>query len=175
MTKISNNKLEICEFCGKTFPAKINLSHHIARNHKKINLNSAELDTLNFQHQCVQCFKVFETAKSLQSHITKSHAKYACDKCGRMVGNKHRARHMQQFHTAPENRKNKCEICGKGFSTNQSLRDHVNIHTGERPYACKICGKKFASSGNKQMHLRTTHLGYKRIKKSLLFENSNTN
>ena len=60
----------------------------------------------------------------------------------------------------PEKRKYMCEHCAKGFSTNQALKDHVNIHTGERPYSCKFCGKTFASSGNKQMHVRTTMLGH---------------
>ena len=54
----------------------------------------------------------------------------------------------------PEKRKYKCEHCAKGFSTNQALKNHVDIHTGERPYICKFSGKTFTSIGNQQMHAR---------------------
>ena len=76
----------------------------------------------------------------------------------------HKLTNVQQYHVNPENRKYKCGHCAKGFSTNQALKDHVNIHTEETPYICKFFGQTFASSGNKQMHVRTTHLGHKRSK-----------
>ena len=114
--------------------------------------------------ECPHCHKIFKTPIHLASHISALHKKYPCDLCGLMIANKHKLRHFQQYHVDPEKRKYKCDHCGKGFSTSQALKDHVNIHTGERPYVCKFCGKSFASSGNKQMHVRTTHLGHKRSK-----------
>ena len=69
-------------------------------------------------------------------------------------------RNVQQYHVNPEKRKYMCEHCAKGFSTNQALKDHIDIHTGERSYICKFGGKAFASSGNRQIHVRTTLLGH---------------
>ena len=55
-----------------------------------------------------------------------------------------------------------CETCGASFFEKAKLRDHTNIHTGEKPFICKTCGKAFAGNGNLRMHERTTHEGYKR-------------
>jgi uncharacterized Zn-finger protein len=38
----------------------------------------------------------------------------------------------------------KCDICGKGFSENGNLQNHISIHTGDAPYTCDICGKRFS-------------------------------
>jgi len=40
-------------------------------------------------------------------------------------------RHMQS-HMPDELKKYKCDICSKGFPTNQHFKDHKNIHTGEK-------------------------------------------
>jgi KRAB domain-containing zinc finger protein len=37
----------------------------------------------------------------------------------------------------------KCDVCGKGFSENNSLQKHIRTHTGDKPYKCDICGKMF--------------------------------
>ena len=42
----------------------------------------------------------------------------------------------------------------------QKLRDHKNVHTGEKPYKCKYCSTCFASVGNHRMHERKVHEGY---------------
>ena len=77
----------------------------------------------------------------------------------------HMLRHNDQYHTAPEERRYKCEICSKGFSTKQRLTDHVHTHTGEKPYTCQYCGKGFANSSGCRLHVRFTHLGQKRLRK----------
>jgi predicted nucleic acid binding AN1-type Zn finger protein len=38
----------------------------------------------------------------------------------------------------------KCDVCGKVFSQNGTLQNHISIHTGDGPYKCDICGKVFS-------------------------------
>jgi KRAB domain-containing zinc finger protein len=45
-------------------------------------------------------------------------------------------------------------ICGKGFSQNGDLQNHIRIHTGDNPYKCDVCGKVFNQNGNLQRHIR---------------------
>lgn len=42
----------------------------------------------------------------------------------------------------------------------------MNIHTGNKPYKCDYCGRGFADDGNRRMHQKTTHEGYKRGSKA---------
>jgi KRAB domain-containing zinc finger protein len=32
----------------------------------------------------------------------------------------------------------KCDICGKGFTENSTLKGHIRTHTGDKPYRCGI-------------------------------------
>lgn len=56
--------------------------------------------------------------------------------------------------TANVPEKVKCPECNKCFSTNAYLREHIRVHTGEKPYACDECGQAFAQKCNLRMHKR---------------------
>ncbi|KAK8746981.1 hypothetical protein OTU49_016930 [Cherax quadricarinatus] len=51
-----------------------------------------------------------------------------------------------------------CGECGKTFSCNANLRDHMRLHTGERPFICSECGMSFAQRSNWRLHKRV-HTG----------------
>ncbi|KAK7070337.1 hypothetical protein SK128_009816 [Halocaridina rubra] len=53
-----------------------------------------------------------------------------------------------------------CEECGASFTQRSNLRSHKRVHTGERPYMCGICGQRFARSSHLPGHMRT-HTGEK--------------
>eukprot|EP01017_Pseudomicrothorax_dubius_P042551 TRINITY_DN6963_c0_g1_i2.p1 TRINITY_DN6963_c0_g1~~TRINITY_DN6963_c0_g1_i2.p1 ORF type:complete len:150 (-),score=21.34 TRINITY_DN6963_c0_g1_i2:253-702(-) len=48
------------------------------------------------------------------------------------------------------------EGCDKQFKSKKSLHDHVNIHTGKKPYQCFLesCGKRFTQYSSLQKHER---------------------
>ena len=96
------------------------------------------------------------------NHIVNIHEKKPCTICGEMFGTNFMNKHILSKHRANNEMKHKCSFCGKHFLTRQKFKDHVNIHTGEKPYMCKFCGATFASRGNWRMHEKTVHLGYKR-------------
>ena len=141
----------MCDICGKV------LKGSSIPNHMKLVHMTEVPDT-----PCPHCGKV---VKELQRHIKRSHEKLPCDLCGKLVPPGHMLRHNDQYHTAPEERRYKCELCNKGFSTKQRLTDHVHTHTGEKPYTCQYCGKGFANSSGCRLHVRFTHLGQKRLRK----------
>lgn len=33
-----------------------------------------------------------------------------------------------------------CHLCGKTYASGDTIRRHLDVHSGKRPYKCKICG-----------------------------------
>ena len=144
--KKREKRKELCPECGKSVS---DLKNHLKSVHYVK------------QQTCSQCDTVLKSLKALECHIKDVHEKVPCTECGKMYGSLALPRHIHSAHTPNDQKKYKCEVCGRGFITNQRLKDHDNIHTGEKPYKCKFCTSCFASKGTHAMHERG-HLGYRR-------------
>lgn len=77
---------------------------------------------------CHICGKQFRAPNGLQRHLTETHDKV---------------------------RRHSCRLCYKDFANSQNLKQHLRIHTGERPFVCTHCGKRFTQSGSLHVHVRT--------------------
>ena len=74
--------------------------------------------------------------------------------CNRTYTNKYSLwRHLVTHNTE---RKFICNMCGKKFALAQYLKDHMNIHTGYKPYVCKFegCNEAFSQAGKLSVHTK---------------------
>ena len=142
----TTKETELCPECGVNVT---NVKSHIEINHK--------IDV----QKCPHCDRELINISKLKAHIKRHHEKTPCAHCGKLVAVALMTRHLQRQHTSNDDKKYKCDVCGKGFAAKQPFSDHKNVHTGEKPYKCKFCSACFASIGNHGMHERT-HLGYRR-------------
>ena len=163
-----------CHHCQLVFKTKARLDKHVKWVHEKTpcelcgelvgNLSRHMISVHEDQrHTCDSCGKIFKSKDQLQKHIAWSHDKVQCEQCGDLVGKGKMQRHISSKHTSIYDKKFKCDVCGKSFDRNAKLKDHKNIHTGEKPYQCKFCNACFASIGTHAMHQRS-HLGHRRTK-----------
>ena len=61
---------------------------------------------------------------------------------------------------------NTCELCFKNFTRKTTLKQHMLIHAGEKPYACGVCTSRFADSSSLRRHM-LVHTGEKPYKCSV--------
>ena len=50
-----------------------------------------------------------------------------------------------------------CGTCNKFFANATSLKNHLRVHNGDRPFACTQCDKRFTLKSCLKTHLKTIH------------------
>ncbi|XP_042312462.1 myoneurin isoform X2 [Sceloporus undulatus] len=84
-----------------------------------------------------------------------SKAKPVCNTCGKVFSEASSLRRHMRIHKGVK--PYVCQLCGKAFTQCNQLKTHVRTHTGEKPYKCELCDKGFAQKCQLVFHSRMHH------------------
>lgn len=110
---------------------------------------------LPVKYLCPKCDEAFLLKSHLDKHIAlHSPTSQSCTICNKTFANVYRLqRHMISHDESTDLRKFKCPTCGKAFKFKHHLKEHIRIHSGEKPFQCPNCSKRFSHSGSYSSHM----------------------
>ncbi|XP_071345748.1 zinc finger protein 408 [Trachinotus anak] len=143
-----------CQECGKNYTSAESFrAHQLSHRGER-------------PFSCPHCEKTYGLKRDLKEHMVlhTGEKPYTCEHCGKAFARRpslriHRLLHCSRMiYTQPP--KVQCTLCPKLLANFGSLRNHMKLHTGEKPHICQYCGKCFSQKGNLECHLRI-HSGEK--------------
>ncbi|XP_051862188.1 uncharacterized protein LOC117573148 isoform X3 [Drosophila albomicans] len=147
-----------CQQCMKSFSSNHQLVQHI------------RVHTGEKPYKCSYCDRRFKQLSHVQQH-TRLHTgerPYKCHlpDCGRaFIQLSNLQQHLRNHDAQVERAKNRpfhCNICGKGFATESSLRTHTSkqhaaLIGGPNATSCPICHKLFLGTEALMDHMKLVH------------------
>lgn len=90
--------------------------------------------------------------QNLKKQKRATNKPYSCEICGKNFSHSSTLKDHMNIHS--QNKPYFCTYlgCTKSFSNGSNLNRHMRIHTGVRPYKCSVCKKKFSQSSNLKVH-----------------------
>lgn len=199
---VDPTKVHICEYCGDVFSHGNSLGKHRrevhpdeqpyvcsicgatagtlyeAREHRRTHTNQEDISEPEAgkkrrrKHSlvpklyfCDECGKGFMSERPYQKHLRSHQARQEknmmCQVCHKKFAERQRLLEHMQIHTGIK--PYECSVCGRRFSQTSSMYTHALIHTGEKPHTCDLCGRGFRIKADRDNH-RRTHTGEKPYK-----------
>ena len=147
LIKHKQDRGHTCEHCGKLYMQKQQLKNHIEMQHG------------NNTYECDQCDGTFATKDNLRVHKKRVHDKetIVCYICAKPVNKLKFKRHLLH-HNGEKTELCDYPGCNKGFIDRHSLREHVRMHSGQKPFKCDLCDASFKKPDHRNKH-RRLHTG----------------
>ncbi|MCJ8735482.1 hypothetical protein PDJAM_G00247690 [Pangasius djambal] len=159
----SSEKPFVCKHCGKTYAREGALKQHVSTCHYDAEELSKKLKKK--VHMCVYCSKEFDHFGHFKEHLRKHTGEkpFECPDCHeRFARNSTLKCHMsacQNGAGAKKGRKKlyECQVCGEVFNSWDQFKDHLVIHTGDKPNHCTLCDQWFTHARDLTAHLQQQH------------------
>ncbi|XP_033753459.1 zinc finger protein 653-like isoform X13 [Pecten maximus] len=153
--------------------ATMDLGTYVDNFYENNSMTTPVTQSAGFQHQFVQghgvtrslegqgeiscglCLVCCRGREEFRDHVLLSHGDqytHLCYDCGKLFRSyQGYKKHEKLYHRGGVDCKS-CEICGKQFPDDSSLKKHRLKHTGDRPFACDKCGKTYKHRSNLKDH-----------------------
>ncbi|CAH1106185.1 unnamed protein product [Psylliodes chrysocephalus] len=137
-------KKSLCPYCKKVLHTS-RFDNHLRSIHKKLPPLTCDI-----------CKKRFVSSTCYNKHIIAHRDGFACEICGRKCLSANALTTHKKTHER-EKPVFTCEICGKIYKLAYLFREHMYVHTGEKPFLCSVCGATFISQSKLNQHTLDKH------------------
>ncbi|XP_039669111.1 zinc finger protein 62-like [Perca fluviatilis] len=168
MVKNGGEKSYSCKFCKKVFDTPFGRSVHV-RSHKKCRGCKKEYRFPSALQLHKQTCKKLKQLLAKQAESTNPPKLESCDEENPTAPSKKQLIDEKESPPFSSNisessiqkdrstKKNSCVYCNKTFHRRSKLKEHVRVHTGERPFPCDMCSKKFRVNQALKKHIMRIH------------------
>ncbi|XP_077299972.1 uncharacterized protein LOC143920855 [Arctopsyche grandis] len=140
-TDPSNQKMFICDLCGRSFEFKYMVRRHM------VSLHSAATS-----YYCEPCNRYFGQKSHLVRHMRRHNGpkEYKCPECELKFKNKF----LLECHVRNHNKERpfKCHLCRKMYYFEFHLQTHLRAHFKKGGLQCDVCERFFSTRSNLQRH-----------------------
>ena len=130
--------VHICHVCNRHYQSRDTFVKHYKKHTKEF--------------VCRKCTQSFTSQSALDEHNSAKHSQeYLCTTCGKTLHGKGSYENHMSIH---EGKAFSCpyQDCPKAFISQKLLTDHINVHTGFKPYQCDICKGKYSRRSSLSRH-----------------------
>ncbi|NWZ32124.1 ZN131 protein, partial [Asarcornis scutulata] len=154
-----------CDICNKRYLRESALKQHVTCYHLDEGGASKKQRPGKKIHICQYCDKQFDHFGHFKEHLRKHTGEkpFECPNCHeRFARNSTLKCHLaacQSGAGAKKGRKKlyECQVCNSVFNSWDQFKDHLVIHTGEKPNHCTLCDLWFMQGGELRRHLKEMH------------------
>ncbi|XP_028916363.1 zinc finger protein 131 isoform X3 [Ornithorhynchus anatinus] len=154
-----------CDICNKRYLRESAWKQHLTCYHLEEGGASKKPRPGKKIHVCQYCDKQFDHFGHFKEHLRKHTGEkpFECPNCHeRFSRNSTLKCHLTACHSGEGAKKGRkklyeCQVCNSVFDSWDQFKDHLVIHTGEKPNHCTLCDLWFMQGNELSRHLKEIH------------------